>query len=418
VLQHGDGELHVAVTIDTHGLGSGRRVPTDFVVVFDRSGSMGGQKIEYGKQALRELLGRLSDEDRFGLVAYDSTAEVRVPLADSARASRARWLSAVDELAVAGGTNLSAGLELGLSELSRGHTGGRASRMLLLSDGLANEGDSSLSGLVGRARRVTRLDSVLSAIGVGADFDENLMTSLARAGTGAFYYLAKLETLPVLMNAELKTASETYAERAELRLKLEPGVKLVSAAGVSFSQEGDTVVIPLGSLYADYTQKTWLTLRAPSAELRETAVGELSVRYRHDGQAFEVTAAALPKVACVSDAAEFKKRIVEPVWERAMLEEELGRSKEAMSAAIRQGNAKDVDDVVAAAESQQALAESLGNQRVIGQIAALRAEAPSAKAAQVAGSSARSVAAKRAIADSYDLRSKSSFKNVDPSISR
>jgi len=414
VLQHGDGEVHVAVTIDTHGLGVGHHVPTDFVVVFDHSGSMNGQKIEYGKQALRELVGRLSDADRFSLVAYDSTAEVRVPLRDSAREGRSAWLRAVDELAVAGGTNLSAGLDLGLSELSRARSGGRAARVLLLSDGLANEGDTTLSGLGSRARRANQLDSVLSTIGIGSDFDENVMTSLARAGTGAFYYLAKLEALPVLLNAELKTASETYAQRAELRVKLEPGVKLVSAAGVSFSQEGDTAIVPLGSLYADYTQRTWLTLRLPTDKLRASAVGALSVRYRRDDQPFEVEAASLPKVACVSDSGEFRKRIVEPVWERAMLEEELSRSKEAMGAAIRDGNAHDVDNVVAAAESQRALAESLGNQRVVSELAALSHASAPAKAAQAAGGSVRSTAAKDQIADGYSVRSAAAYKNVSP----
>ncbi|MFZ5892571.1 MAG: vWA domain-containing protein [Myxococcota bacterium] len=415
VLQKQDNQVHVAVTLDTHGLGTTQRAPTDFVVVFDRSGSMGGQKIEFGKQALRELVNRLADNDRFGLVTYESTAEVRIALGETARAARHRWLRDVGELTTAGGTNISEGLDLGLQELTRARSAGRVQRMLLLSDGLANAGDSSLSGLSARARRVNQADSVLSAIGVGADFDENVMTSLARAGTGAFYYLAKLETLPTLLSAELKTAGETYAQRAELHVQLEPGVELVSASGSSFSKQGSSAVVPLGSLYADHKRELWLTLQVPNEKLESFSLASLSVRYRQGEKPQEVAAPALPNVVCVADSAEFEKRFNQRVWERAVLEEELARSKEQLGAAIREGNAKDVDLAIASAERHQTLARRLGNQRLDQEIENFKASAAPAKAAQVAGGSVRASAAKAQIAGSFATRNSGSYKNMPSS---
>lgn len=411
VLQRGDGILHVQVTLDTHGLGVAARVPTDFVVVFDRSGSMSGEKIEYGKQALRQLIGRLDDNDRFALVAYDSQVEVRVPLLGVASNSRSAWLAEVDRLATAGGTNISAGLDSGLEQLARGRESSRASRVLLLSDGLANEGATSVPELLLRAQSIVRRDSVLTTVGIGADFDERVMTSLAKGGAGAFYYLAKLETLSPLLDAELKTASQTYARGAELSIQLPPSVRLLSASGGTSVQSGDQVVVPVGSLYGEQTRSLWLTLKVPTERPEDTELGSISLRYRRDDQLFEARANALPKIACITDEREFQRRIVGSVWEHAMLDEELGKGQEALGDAIRSGNPLDVDNAVASANRELKLAQDLGNQRVARSMQAMAASAPAAKAAQAAAPSARSIAAKKATADGFGARNQGAYNN-------
>jgi len=108
-------------------------------------------------------------------------------------------------------------------------TDARVTRVLLLSDGQDNSG---LPALTGVARQITARQGVLSTLGIGQDFDEQVMTSLATAGTGAFYYMAKPEVLPALLDAELKTATETFASGAELRLRLGDGVRVTSAGGI------------------------------------------------------------------------------------------------------------------------------------------------------------------------------------------
>jgi Ca-activated chloride channel family protein len=410
VMQRGDGVLHVQVTLDTHGLQTAGRTATDFVVVFDRSGSMSGEKMEYGKQALRQLIGRLDDSDRFALVAYENQVEVLVPLGKVARGMRPQWLEEVNRLETAGGTNISAGLDSGLEELRRAADPARASRVLLLSDGLANQGATSVHELGARAQLIVRQESVLTTVGIGADFDENVMTALAKSGAGAFYYLAKLEMLPPLLDAELKTASETYASGAELSIRLPPSVSLLSATGGTPVQAGDQLIVPVGGLSAGRTRSLWLTLRVPTERLQDNDLGTVALRYRRQGKLFESRANALPKVACVADELQFKRRVVERVWEQAMLDEELGKGQEALGAAIRSGNALDVDQAVARANRELKLAQELGNQRVASGMQALAASAPAAKAAQLAPAPARASAAKKATADGFGTRNKDSYR--------
>src|SRR5690606_35259958 len=155
-------------------------------------GSMSGQKLHYARQALLELIERLGPGDRFGLIEYSSRARLLVPLEYVMEGQKHHLRSVAQSLVATDNTNMSEGLDQAISIMLREARTGRPGRVLLLSDGLANEGDSSHYGLTGRARTLSQNNVALTAMGIGEDFDEHLMTSLATAGTGAFYYLSKL----------------------------------------------------------------------------------------------------------------------------------------------------------------------------------------------------------------------------------
>jgi hypothetical protein len=307
---------------------------------------------------------------------------------------------------------MSGGLDLALDLFGSEGSERRARRLLLLSDGLANAGDRSLEGLAGRAREALRRSTVSSAIGIGADFDERVMAGIARAGTGAFYYLEKLEVLPEILSAELKTAGETYAERAELRVELPPGVSLESAGGRAPELRGGSAIVPLGSLYANHDRKLWLTLKVPTDSLSDHSLGSFSVRYQRDGDWFERKLDSLPKVACVADPDEFRRRIARDTWERAVIEEELSLDREKLGDAVRTGSSSAVDDVLARRRGDLELAESIGSERVAREIRAVEEKAPQTKAyAESAPGAARSGAAKRMEFESYSVRNREAYKN-------
>jgi Ca-activated chloride channel family protein len=414
VLRDGDATVHVEVSIDTDGRVAASRAPSDIVVIVDRSGSMSGQKIEYAKRALRELVYRLTSDDRFGLVEYENSADVLVPLSHVTEGARANFLRTIDRLDVGGGTNMSAGLDLGIAQMTLQREPSRSARVLLLSDGLANQGDSSLSGLTMRAGRAVRGEFVLSTMGIGSDFDETVMTSLARAGTGAFYYLAKLETLPAFLDAELKTANETYAQAAALRFRPAPGVRITSASGIVFEHRGDEVLVPLGSLYAGQKQRVWLTLEVPVTSLGDHELGEIGLTYRRNGQSFEQSALVLPKVASVVDPAVFRSKIVQPVWERATVEAELASAQEKIASAIGSGNSSDVDRALARVPEQRRLAQDLKSQRVLDALVELERRGDLAKRAQVAPAPERNAASKRENAEAFSRSRPSVYKNIAP----
>jgi Ca-activated chloride channel family protein len=372
---------------------------------------MAGQKLDYAKQALLGLIERVRPEDRLGVVIFDGEAEVLFPLEAAAESSRGKWSALVRSVETAGGTNIRGGLEVGLGMIAANSTD-RVARVLLLSDGQDTAGNT-FATLVDRARQVGSKQAVLSTLGIGQDFDEHVMTALATAGTGAFYYLAKLEALSGMLDAELKTATETYASGAELRVRVGDGVRVTSAGGIPLETRGNQVVIPVGSLYAGRERKVWLSLNLPTDSLAPRGLGAITLHYRRSGESFETGSAALPMVACVASQDRFEQAIDPSVWGRAMLEEELSRAREELGDAIARGTARDVDSSVARVEEQRFLAEKLGQKAVAQEISELRAHGDRAKLAQQAAPAERNVAAKRAKASGYGKRNASSYGGTD-----
>lgn len=404
VLQDKDGLVHLELTFNVPmAERRSRRNPADVVVVIDHSTSMSGEKLAYAKQALRGLIDRLGITDRFGLVGYGSSARTLVPLTEADGHARPGFRSAVDAIEPDGGTNISAGLDEGRSLLST-RSDKRPARLLLFSDGQANQGDRSIDGLAQRARRVLDQDAVVSAFGIGQGFDESVMTSIASAGAGSFYYLAKLEMIPTLLDDEFEAAKEAYATRAELRIRLGDGMRLHAAGGASVLREGDETVVPLGTLRENQPRKLWLTLHVPTRALRDNSVDRVAVRYRRGDKTYETVAAALPPIATVADPALFQERIATPVWERAMLEEEINRTREELGDAIASGTAADVDKSVARVETERALASSLGSKKVLTGLSELGERAAQAKASQQAAPELRNLAAKREKAIGFSRR--------------
>ncbi|EQC26458.1 hypothetical protein SDRG_15703 [Saprolegnia diclina VS20] len=129
------------------------RKPIDLVVVLDRSGSMSGSKLDLCKQTLDFLAHELSPHDRVSLVTYDTYVTTNLRLTKMTPAGKALLASKVQGVHAGSCTNLSGGLLAGLEEVqssSRPDSGepNPVQSVLLLTDGLANAGISSRSGLV------------------------------------------------------------------------------------------------------------------------------------------------------------------------------------------------------------------------------------------------------------------------------
>ena len=212
-----------------------------------------------------------------------------------------------------------------------------------------------------------------------------------------------------MLDAELASATETYAQSAALHVELGEGMKVVSAGAIPFETQGGEVVVPLGSLYAGRERKLWLTVQVPADATRERELGKLRVRYVRAGEAFEVRSGALPKVKSVADEASFEAGLVPAVWKRAVLEEEITRAREELGDAIARGTARDIDGSVGRVERQRALAEKLAQSDVVEELSKLEREGEQAKVAQQAEPALKTQAAKRAKATGYGQRNASKY---------
>lgn len=414
VMLHGPGVVRVEVNLDPrHNDSAQVRAPSDIVVVVDTSGSMEGQKLHFAKQALFELFDRLEAGDRFGLVQYNTDAEVLVPLQPATPEAQSMFRNIASRLIAHGSTNMSAGLDRGAELFTYGPQRPAAGRLVLLSDGLANAGDASEYGLSLRTRRLSQMGYAVSTMGIGEDFDEHMMTALATSGTGAFYYLSKLSYLAEFLEAELNSTRETYALAAELSYTPAPRVQLIDAMGLEVAHQGAGSVIRLGNLYAGRTRSVWLTLRAPTDQLGTFDLGELTVSYERSGYKERVVVGPLPSVLCLQDTLEYERRVNKDVWERGLVNNVFSKAEEDFGDAIRTGDRRVIAEALSGAEQERHLAERLGSKAVIGRLEDLNGKAVAAEQAQAAPAAVRNQEAKKAKARGYQQRNSSSYKSVD-----
>jgi Ca-activated chloride channel family protein len=228
----GPREVIVQVEIEGRKPDKARRAPMNLAVVLDRSGSMQGAKIEKARQAACVAVDQLSDDDIFSLVIYDNDSEVLIaPTRVGGLGNRDELKARIDRIRPGGGTALHAGVTLGARQIRRNLDKERVNRVILLSDGLANVGPSRTRDLAELGRDLRREGIAVTTIGLGDDYNEDLMTALAEASNANYYYVRDAEKLPGIFSEELGIARSLLARGITIRIRVPEGVTLKEIIG-------------------------------------------------------------------------------------------------------------------------------------------------------------------------------------------
>jgi Ca-activated chloride channel family protein len=205
-------------------------LPLNLAVVIDHSGSMAGAKIEKTKQAAMQLIDQLTPQDNLALVEFDNTVDVLFP--SQHVLDREALKAQVQRIQPGGSTALYAGVEAGGKELLKIESRtDRINRVILLSDGLANVGPSSTSDLKALGRSLSRQGISVSTIGVGDDYNEDLMAGLAEASDANYYYVKDAEKLPEIFAKELGGLQAVTARQVEVVITCADGIEPLDLIG-------------------------------------------------------------------------------------------------------------------------------------------------------------------------------------------
>jgi Ca-activated chloride channel family protein len=241
-----------------------RRTPVNVALVLDRSGSMAGPRIVAAKEAANMALGRLSRDDIVALVAYNHEVDVLAP---------ARRLGAQDGLAgkigkltADGRTALHAGVVAGSKEVARELSEKRVNRVILLSDGLANVGPSTPKELADLGRELGAKGISVTTIGLGLDYNEDLMQRLAAASDGNHAFVEHAEDLGKIFDAEFGDALSIAAKDVEITVECRIGFKPVRVLGRSAEISGNRISLKLNQLQGANERYVVVELEAPAGQ--------------------------------------------------------------------------------------------------------------------------------------------------------
>lgn len=297
--------VYVLATVEASGeTRDADRAPVNLCLAIDRSSSMRGPRISQACAAAQQLVERLDQRDRIGLVTFDASARITHPATRADEAGRKSLLAALDAVETGIGTNLAAGLKKAADVVASGFVRDAVSRVVLLTDGQPSVGITDGERLARMGEEESKRGINTTTMGIGESFDDELLTEIARRSGGGFYYLSTPEAIPGAFGAELQGVFSVAATAAEL--KLMPAEDIVSVEvlhRLPARPSDDGLVVSMGDLACGPPRHVLFKLhREPGAQGRRVA--RLTLTYRNrDGSAGDghILGIELPEMALSAD---------------------------------------------------------------------------------------------------------------------
>lgn len=224
-----------------------QRPPLDLVLALDTSSSLSGEALENVQRGLHTMLAALGPDDRVSLVIWGTTAQRVV---DHAAPTDEALATAIDGLRPRGTSNLYDGLRLAYETALSAQRPGEHDRVVLVTDGVANEGIASPDRILRMSAAYAGLGVGITAIGLGRAADAELLRALSETGSGNYYHLDSAQAIEEVFTEEVQTALFPIAEQVRIRVEVAPGYRLGGIFGTRLATlEGRTGVIDIPSLF-------------------------------------------------------------------------------------------------------------------------------------------------------------------------
>lgn len=274
--------VHVLLQVEA-AADQGERLPLNVAAVIDRSGSMHGQRLAAAKQAAKFLVGQLSADDCLGVVAFDH--EVQTVFGSGPVAFKEPLRDAIAGLSPRGATNLSSGLVQGGREARKQLDPDRVNRVIVLTDGHANQGVVDPERLAAMAGQLREEGIFVTTMGVGLGFDEDLLAAMATAGGGHFYFIENADAIPGIFAKELDGLLAVAAQGLTLTVRTPVWAQITDVYGYPCQATAHEAVIHVSDLYAGELKSIVLTLEvgAQSAGVHELIQAELTYHEARGG---------------------------------------------------------------------------------------------------------------------------------------
>jgi len=236
------------------------RAPLNIALVLDRSGSMAeGKKMPFAREAAAFAVKQLLPTDRVSVTLFDDVVETIVP--GGPAADKPGLVRRIEQINPRGSTDLHGGWAEGGRQAEAGLISGGINRVLLLSDGRANVGVVDPNTIAAHARGLAARGVGTTTLGVGDDYNEDLMEAMARAGDGRYYYIESPAQLVDIFQTELQGLMDTLGQKVSLGLEPTAGAAVSDVLNDFEKAPTDRLMLP--NLVVDMPVLVLVRLKLP-----------------------------------------------------------------------------------------------------------------------------------------------------------
>lgn len=254
------------------------RAPINVSLVLDKSGSMEGEKILQLKEASKLAIDLLNPNDSISLVTYDDQAHV--VFTASKLNNKNQLISAINEIKADGSTALYDGVKSGGNQVEKLLQKDKVNRVLLISDGLANVGPSSTDELARLGSSLREKNISVSTIGLGLDYNEDLMNTLAQKSDGNHAFVENADQLADIFRKEFGDMLSVVAQNVTVKIVCPDGVRPVRVLGREADIKGQEITVNLNQIYSNQEKYIIAELEIPAKASGETAqIANVKVNY-------------------------------------------------------------------------------------------------------------------------------------------
>jgi Mg-chelatase subunit ChlD len=234
--------------------------PINMALVIDKSGSMAAaDKLSRVKESLLNLVDQLRATDVLSIVVFDSEAQVLMPARTLENRETVKQL--IRGIEPGSSTNIHAGLMLGYQEALKNYQRDATNRVILLTDGIANQGVTDPAKIAQDSLSFNDRGIDLSTIGVGLDLNKDLLRQLAKSGRGLFHFVADAQDIKKVFIKEVQSLVSPVASEPNVEIEYDSGLELAQLYGYEPQQRRNVVTLKLDNMNNGLTEVVLLRFK-------------------------------------------------------------------------------------------------------------------------------------------------------------
>ena len=238
----------------------------NLALAIDVSGSMAGEKIVAARDTASAVTRALTARDRLTIVAFSHEATLLLDARAMDDAGRREALEAIARLEIQGQTNLWEGWRMAGERVATAmrESAEASHRVLILSDGQANQGTTDPRELAHHAGEALARGIITSAVGIGNDYHEAVLGAIAEAGGGRLHDAEHAEEISEVVLGELIQGRNALLERVALRFVVPADVRAEVVGSWSHTVLPGAIDVMVGTLLAQNPKRVVVRLHCPA----------------------------------------------------------------------------------------------------------------------------------------------------------